>query len=129
MVTDKKNLKILIVDDDKALRGILNSALSLKGFVVEEAGNGRDALERISVIKPDLVILDCIMPVMDGFETCRWLKIDPKTQDIPVIFYSATHIEEARKLELGADDYLEKPFSIKEFFVKVDRVIKKQKTR
>lgn len=123
MVTGKKNLRILIVDDDKALRGILNSALSLKGFAVEEAGNGRDALERISVIKPDLIILDCIMPVMDGFETCRWLKIDPQTQDIPVIFYSATHIETARKLEIGADDYLEKPFSIKDFFAKVDRVI------
>lgn len=127
MDTSKKDIKILIVDDDKALRGILNSALSLKNFTVEEADNGREALAKIRTVKPDLIILDCIMPVMDGFETCRWLKIDPQTQDIPVIFYSATHIEEAKKLELRADDYLEKPFSIKEFFAKVDKVIKNKR--
>ncbi|MFH1782809.1 MAG: response regulator [Candidatus Omnitrophota bacterium] len=120
----KKNIKILIVDDNKSFRDILTITLSLEGFMVEGAGNGKEALDKVSRDIPDLILLDCIMPVMDGFETYRELKGNPKTENIPIIFCSATDIEEIKKRKIKADGYIEKPFTVESLFRKIDKIIK-----
>ena len=124
MSLSKKDIKILIVDDDKVLRDILSHMLSMSDFVVEQAGNGKEALEKIKINKPDIIILDCIMPVMDGFETFVNLKRNPDTQDISIMFCSATHIEEAKNRGLKADGYIEKPFIIEDLLKKINEIIK-----
>ncbi|MFH1479255.1 MAG: response regulator [Candidatus Omnitrophota bacterium] len=115
-------MKILIVDDNKGLRDILTIMLSLEGFMVEEAGNGKEALDKINVSKPDLILLDCNMPVMDGFEVYRRLKGNPKTKNIPIIFCSATSVENIRKIRVKGDTFIEKPFTIDELKRKMGQV-------
>jgi CheY-like chemotaxis protein len=83
-------LKVLIVDDKESVREALKSGLSRKNvFVVEEAENGKEALEKLARNKPDIILLDVTMPVMDGFQTYRELRENQETKNIPVIFLSA----------------------------------------
>jgi len=104
-------MKILVVEDEANIRHILKYNLELDGHSVVLAENGQQALEQMSE-KPELVLLDLMMPVMDGLETCKKLKADPATKNIPVFMLTAKSqirdIEEA--FRVGADDYLTKPF-------------------
>lgn len=104
--------RILVVDDDRANRDILWRRLSPMGYEVVLAVNGRDALAQVATDAIDLVLLDILMPQLDGFEVLKQLKADPATQNIPVIMLSAVDDIETvvRCIELGADDYLPKPF-------------------
>ena len=129
MDTAKRKVKILIVDDDEAIGNMLSSILAKKGFEIEGAGNGKEALEKAAGNKPDLILLDAVMPVMDGFETCRQLRENPKTQTIPIIFCSATHIEEAKKRKTEVDNYIEKPFSLGNLCNKIHNVLNKRGQR
>lgn len=124
---ETKNLKILIVDDEKGVRETLNFVLTRKRYVVEEAENGKDALKKISKNKPDIILLDAMMPVMDGFETCRRLRANIDTQNIPIIFCSATHINEAKSGKVKVDDYIEKPFTVANLCKKIDTLLKNKK--
>ncbi len=109
-----KNKTILIVDDEHLNVNLLDAQLTSMQCETILAYNGEEALEKAVNESPDLILLDIMMPVMDGYEVCRRLKADKKVQDIPVIFLTAMREEdhEAKGLELGAVDYITKPFSI-----------------
>jgi len=115
------NGTILIVDDNSANLGVLSDALSQEGFEVRVAKSGKMALERVKYALPDLILLDVMMPEMDGFETCRRLQANPETTHIPVIFMTALS-DTANKVEgfqLGAVDYITKPFQQEEVLARV----------
>jgi PleD family two-component response regulator len=105
--------KVLLVDDIKADINFLNNALSNE-FELEFALDGKSALERVKSSPPDLVILDILMPGMDGYEVCKRLKADERSKDIPVIFITSKNGEEdeTKGFEIGAVDYITKPFSL-----------------
>lgn len=112
---------ILVVDDTKANRDILRILLKREGYAIIEATNGLEALEILEQQNPDLVLLDIMMPGIDGFEVCEKIKANPATQDLPVIFLSAlTQTEQkVRGLDLGAADYVTKPFDKSEVKARV----------
>lgn len=116
--------KILIVDDDAHIREVVRFALEQDGFQVCEAGNGVQALEQYEDARPDLLVLDIMMPEMDGTEVCRRLR---KKTDTPIVFLSARDDELDRiiGLELGGDDYLTKPFSPRELVARVRAVLRR----
>jgi CheY-like chemotaxis protein len=105
-------LKVMVVDDDPDIRRMLRVFFWTRGLEVAEAENGMQALMLVKREKPDIVLLDIMMPDIDGFEVCRRLKLDPETGSIPIVFISARtgkeHIEQG--LSLGADGYVTKPF-------------------
>ena len=103
--------KILVVDDEMDILEIIRHALNKEGFEVHIAANGFQALEQTRKIKPDLILMDVMMPVMDGMEACRQLKEDSDTQNIPIVFLTARSEEfaELAGFEAGADDYIAKP--------------------
>jgi DNA-binding response OmpR family regulator len=105
-------MKLLLVDDDPTIRVVARMALTRAGFEVTEAINGADALSAVQTIRPDAILLDWMMPELDGPEVCRRLKADPTTSSIPVIFLTARsqQTEIARGLSLGAAGYIVKPF-------------------
>ncbi len=102
--------KILLVDDEARIRESVRMNLEVEGFEVYEADNGHEALEKVRLVMPDLVVLDVMMPSMDGFETLRELR---RFSTVPVVMLTvkADERDVARGLELGADDYVAKPFS------------------
>ncbi|HEX9027715.1 MAG TPA: response regulator, partial [Anaerolineales bacterium] len=105
------NEKILIVDDDPALSEILALKLTPSGFKVLTANTGREALKKAYENKPDLIVLDVMMPEMDGWETCQRLR---ELSDVPILMLTAKASEEdvVRGFQLGADDYVKKPFNL-----------------
>ncbi|MBW1841660.1 MAG: response regulator [Deltaproteobacteria bacterium] len=106
------NMRIMVVDDTEANIDILVETLA-DDYKVSVAMDGESALEDIKTRRPDLILLDVMMPDMDGYEVCRRLKADPQTRDIPIIFVTAKSDEsdETKGLEIGAVDYITKPFS------------------
>lgn len=115
------NGTILIVDDNSANLGVLSDALSQEGFEVRVAKSGKMALERVKYALPDLILLDVMMPEMDGFETCRRLQANPETTQIPVIFMTALSdtTNKVEGFQLGAVDYITKPFQQEEVLARV----------
>ncbi len=103
--------KILVVDDELDILEIIRHALNKEGFEVHIAANGFQAIEQTRKIKPDLILMDVMMPVMDGMEACRQLKEDTDTKNIPIVFLTARSEEfaELAGFEAGADDYISKP--------------------
>ena len=120
MWTEKAAPSILIVDDEPSNLKILKAYLSPAGYSIIEASSGPEALEK-SEIRPDLILLDVLMPEMDGLETCRRLKDNEATRDIPVVFLSALQDSKTRVtgLSLGAVDYINKPFDGAELMLRV----------
>ncbi|MFL5309260.1 MAG: response regulator [Myxococcales bacterium] len=104
---------ILVVDDDTDFREGLRAALEMKGYQVEEAANGRDALEQIEKKPPLLVLLDLQMPVMNGRELLQKLRATPETKDVPVVIISGFGFEWEAEL-MGAQGYVGKPFEPEE---------------
>ena len=118
--------KILIVDDEDSIREVVREYAEINGYEADEATDGIDALDKIRSTTYDCVILDVMMPRLDGFSACREIK---KIQDIPVIILSARQ-EEYDNLfgfELGVDDYVVKPFSPKELMARVNVVLERQR--
>lgn len=121
--------KILIVDDEKELVSLVGLHMGMAGYDVLSAGDGEKALALINKEKPDMVILDLMMPKLDGWEVCKALRADKATADMPVIMLTA-RTETADKLkgfESGADDYVTKPFSPRELVARVNRVFARVK--
>ncbi len=114
--------RILIVDDTPANIQALAATLKEQGYQISVATNGRQALEVVARVRPDLILLDVMMPEMDGFETCRQLKASNTSRDIPVIFLTArTETADIVKgFELGAFDYVSKPFNAPELLARVN---------
>ena len=105
-------MKVVIAEDDRVTRDLLQKILSRVVGQIFEASNGLEALQRVAEAAPDVVLLDWMMPELDGPETCRQLKADPATAGIPVIFLTAKsqEAEIQRGLSLGASGYVTKPF-------------------
>ena len=119
---------LLIADDNDEMLETLTRIFGLYEFDVITATNGRDAVERTRSEKPDLVILDGMMPKMNGFDACAILKKDPQTMSIPVVFLTANFMElhdRIKGLELGADDYLLKPFNSRELVARIKSILKR----
>ncbi len=117
----EKKARILIVDDTQGNIQILGTILLKEGYQVNVARNGLQALNLVEKVIPDLILLDIMMPEMDGYETCRHLKSSPQTKNIPVIFLTArTDTDDIIKgFEMGAVDYITKPFNATELLVRV----------
>ena len=103
-----RHANILIVDDDDSIRSLLHQELGEAGYLIEEAKNGKEALECVRKQRPDLIILDIMMPEMNGFDVAAVLKNDPQTMDIPIIVFSIVQ-DKARGFRIGVDRYLTKP--------------------
>jgi two-component system OmpR family response regulator len=117
--------RVLLVDDEDTLRSMLEAALRYSGFDVSSTGDGRTALDLVHRTAPDLILLDVMLPDLDGFEVCRRLKATGST--IPIVFLSAraSTEEKVRGLTLGGDDYLAKPFCLEELVARVATVLRR----
>src|ERR1700682_6174782 len=116
--------RILVVDDEANLRHTLGYALRQEGYEVLTAENGEDGLETFRSTKPDLVILDVMLPRLDGFEVCRRIR---RESDVPILMLTArdTELDKVVGLEIGADDYLAKPFSTRELVARVRALLRR----
>jgi DNA-binding response OmpR family regulator len=121
--------KILIVEDDRDIVEMVEYNLGDEGYETLSALNGERGIELAGRQHPDLIVLDIMLPVIDGFEVCRVLKSGEKTADIPIIILSAKSQETDKVvgLELGADDYVTKPFSPRELIARIKAVLRRHK--
>jgi DNA-binding response OmpR family regulator len=119
--------KILAVDDDPDVLDLISLKLEEAGFIVATATSGTVALEMAKADRPDLVILDLMMPEMSGLDVCRALKKDPHTAHVPIIMLTAkkSEIDRIVGFELGADDYMPKPFDLRELRLRVQAVLRR----
>ena len=111
------NEKILVVDDEKSILDVLTCALKREGYITEKACNGQEALNKVKSFKPQIIILDLMLPVINGYEVCKKLE----NENIGIIMLTAKNniVDKIVGLELGADDYLTKPFSPAELAARV----------
>jgi len=121
------NERILVVEDEQAIVEIVSQALKRHGFDVTTANDGDTALDMAYSLRPDLIILDIMLPRMDGWEVCRRLKSEAETKNIPIIMLTARREERdvVEGLELGADDYMKKPFSLAELMARVKALLRR----
>lgn len=122
------NSRILVVDDDDSIRSLLEQELSEAGYFIEQAVNGKEALECIRKNRPDLIILDVMMPEMNGFDVAAILKNDPQTMDIPIIILSIVQ-DKARGFRIGVDRYLTKPIDTAQLFTEVGNLLEQGKSK
>jgi two-component system, OmpR family, alkaline phosphatase synthesis response regulator PhoP len=117
--------KILVIEDDPDLVELLSFNLRNCGFTVSTAGDGLDALKKARSIIPDLILLDLMLPELDGFGVCEILRREPETARIPIIMVTAMSSQFARLagLEAGANDYVTKPFSPKQLIARVQALL------
>ncbi|HYA11865.1 MAG TPA: response regulator, partial [Thermodesulfovibrionales bacterium] len=121
----EKKSKILIVDDAVDTVELLRKRFRSEGYDTAEANDGEEALQKVEQYHPDLIVLDVMMPKLDGYEVCRRLKADENTKYVPVLMLTAKgEVENKVKgLEIGADDYLPKPFDYKELSARVKSLL------
>ena len=119
-------MKVLIIDDDEGLSAVFEAELQKNGFQTVASLNGKGGINKALSEKPDLILLDKIMPKMDGLEVCQRLKADPKTKDIPIIIISASGGMDLpqRCSSAGADDLITKPFEPGDLFAKIKALLK-----
>lgn len=119
--------KILVAEDEKNIARVVAYNLEKEGYQVSVAKDGEEALEKVRREAPDLILLDLMLPKMDGLEICRALKSDSKTSRLPIIMLTAKAQETDRVvgLEMGADDYIPKPFSPRELLARVKAVLRR----
>lgn len=118
---------VLIVEDEAPLVTLLRYNLEKEGFQVCEAGDGEEALIQIAERKPDIVLLDWMLPLVSGIEVCRQIRRSPQTRQLPVIMLTARgeEVDRVRGLNSGADDYIAKPFSLRELTARLRAVIRR----
>ncbi|MSU40175.1 MAG: response regulator transcription factor [Pedosphaera sp.] len=121
--------RILVVDDEPDALELAELNLRNAGFAVLLAANGTDALKQARKHKPDLIVLDIMLPEVDGLEVCKTLRADPGTAGIPVLLLTAkaAEIDRVLGLELGADDYVTKPFSPRELVLRIKGLLRRNK--
>ncbi|MDI6865919.1 ATP-binding response regulator [Thermodesulfovibrio yellowstonii] len=127
---NNSNQTILIVDDNIDTVELLRKRLKAEGYNTEEAYDGEEALKKVYELYPDLIILDVMMPKMDGYEVCQRLKTDDRTKFIPIIMLTAKSDVESKVkgLDIGADDYVPKPFDYRELSARVRSLITRKET-
>jgi len=116
---------VLVVDDERNIAGLISKALTHQGFDAPIAASGSDALERAAELRPQLIVLDVMLPDIDGFEVAR--RIEDGGMSIPIIFLTAKDATEdkIRGLTLGGDDYMTKPFSVEELIARVRTILRR----
>ena len=121
--------KLLIVDDEKDFIAMVTERLAAKGFEIIEAFDGKDGIEKAHIEKPDIILLDIMMPEMNGYDMCRKLKIDENYKDIPIIMVTAkfqpNDVEFGK--EMGADAYLTKPLELETLSHKIEALLRLRK--
>jgi CheY-like chemotaxis protein len=125
--TSERQPRILVVDDDPNIRELLSQEFTEAGYLVSLAPNGRDAIAVVRRDRPDLVVLDVMMPEMNGFDVAAVLKNDPQTMDIPIVILSIVQ-DRDRGFRLGVDRYLTKPIDTDLLFREVDTLIEQKKS-
>jgi len=125
------NPRILIVEDEQAISEVLEYNLAKEGYDVELEYRGDTALDRIRTNPPDLILLDLMLPGLDGLEICRIIKRDQRTASVPLIVLTAKggEVDRIVGLELGADDYITKPFSPREVVLRIKAVLRRAETQ
>lgn len=120
--------KILVIDDEKDIVELISYNLEKEGFIISKAYDGAAALQSIKVKKPDLVILDLMLPKMSGLDICKFIRNNPETSSLPIIMLTAKADETDKiiGLEIGADDYITKPFSIKELVARIRAILRRR---
>lgn len=123
--------RILVVEDDEDIRELITYNLTREGYRIAGVPSGEEALGAVHKERPDLILLDLMLPGMDGLEACRGLKADPETSEIPVIMVTAKGEESdiVVGLELGADDYITKPFSPKVLLARIRAVLRRHREK
>jgi DNA-binding response OmpR family regulator len=121
----EKLKKILIVEDNPDIRNILSMRITINGYQVITAENGQEALDKAKSEKPDLLILDLMLPKINGFEVCRMLKFDDNYKQIPIIILSALDQQQDREkaTKSGADAYFIKPFDLELLLTKIKNLL------
>ena len=119
--------EILVVEDEPDIRGLVVLHLEREGFRCRTAANGPDAVREAKAHRPDLIVLDLMLPGLDGLEVCRRLRADPETAGVPIIMLTAKadEVDRVVGLELGADDYVAKPFSPRELVARARAVLRR----
>jgi phosphate regulon transcriptional regulator PhoB len=119
--------RILVVEDEGDIRQLIRYNLEQEGFAVEEAGDGAQALRRLERERPDLVVLDLMLPAMSGLELCRLIRAGAATAKLPILIVTAkgTEADRVLGLELGADDYVVKPFGTRELVARVRALLRR----
>jgi PleD family two-component response regulator len=120
-MTYLENSRILLIDDDPLIRRIVTKTLTAEGYQVQEAASGMEGLALAKSQPPDLILLDLMMPEMDGFQVCTQLRQNPQTANVPILMLTALDQTEAkvRGLKVGADDYVTKPFNLDELQTRI----------
>ena len=115
-------IKVLIVDDEERMTRVIADYLKIKGYDTAEAGDGEEALAQFAAFKPDLVLLDVMMPKMDGWEVCSRIR---QRSSVPIIMLTARGEEEdeLKGFSLGVDEYIAKPFSLKILLARIEAVL------
>ena len=123
--------KILVVDDEKDIVELISYNLEQEGFAVIKAYDGQMAWERVKTAKPDLVVLDLMIPGIHGLEVCKLIRRDATTQNLPIIMLTAKsdQVDKILGLELGADDYVTKPFNVRELIARIRAVLRRYEGR
>ena len=124
----KEKIKILIVDDEPDILEILKLNLQSEGYKVSTAENGKKALKKVDKINPDLIVLDLMMPIMDGIETCERLRLDSRYKNTLIIFLTARSEDYSQiaALDVGADDYITKPVKPRVFISKIKSLLRRK---
>jgi two-component system phosphate regulon response regulator PhoB len=119
--------KLLIIEDERSLQEVLTYSLEKEGFEVTVASDGHDGLHRVQSMQPDLVILDLMLPVIDGLEVCRQIRSDPRTQATRILMLTARseEVDEIVGFNMGADDYVTKPFKIKPLIHRIKALLRR----
>ena len=117
--------RILVVDDEPEAVELVEFNLKQAGYAVATAADGAEALTKARTQTPDLIVLDVMLPEMDGFEICKTLRLDPATAKVPIVMLTAkaAEIDRVLGLELGADDYLTKPYSPRELLLRIKKIL------
>jgi two-component system, OmpR family, response regulator len=121
----QNELRVLVVDDDQNIADVLSMALRYEDFAVEKAGTGREALKLAEDFRPHIIILDVMLPDLDGFEVAR--RLEERRAQIPILFLTArdTTEDKVRGLTLGGDDYVTKPFSVEEILARIRTILRR----
>ncbi|MGO9136583.1 MAG: response regulator [Syntrophales bacterium] len=123
--------KILIVDDEKDIVDLIGYNLEKEGFATTKAYDGESALHLVKAAKPDLVILDLMLPGIRGLEVCKFIRKNPETEALPIIMLTAKgdQLDKILGFEMGADDYITKPFNVRELIARVRAVLRRAEAR
>ena len=123
--------KILIVDDEKDIVDLISYNLEKEGFVTIKAYDGESALDLVKSAKPDIVVLDLMLPGIRGLEVCKFIRKNPDTDALPIIMLTAKgeQVDKILGFEMGADDYITKPFNVRELIARIRAVLRRAEVR